>query len=210
MSCRRFGSVAAGWTVASEYLSKDSVVWSAGIGEDITFDLAIAEEWGLAIDAFDPTPRALAWVAKQNVPNYYRVHKFGFAGEDGEAVFTPPANPNFVSHRLVNLSERLPSDRSIPGFIAEVRTLDTLASLLLQKHVDLLKMDIEGAEYAVIENMRPGGLLPFQLLIEFHHRFEEFGICRTINAVAKLRQLGYRLFHVSPSGEEYAFLHIAE
>jgi hypothetical protein len=92
------------------------------------------------------------------------------------------------------------------GVRGEVRRLGTLAAMLGQSRVDLLKMDIEGAEYGVIDDLALQPLLPRQLLVEFHHRFPSIGIGRTRAAVATLRSLGYRLFHVSPNGEEYAFL----
>ncbi|GIS18490.1 MAG: hypothetical protein CM15mP120_04060 [Pseudomonadota bacterium] len=36
-------------------------------------------------------------------------------------------------------------------------------------HLDVLKMDIEGAEYAVLDDMLQSNILPDQLLVEFHH-----------------------------------------
>ena len=155
----------------------------------------------MPIDAFDPTPRSLAWVRAQPLPAAYRVHPYGLADRDGQVSFRPPVDPRHVSHAMI---PDAPADgASVSG---EVRRLGTLASLLGQERIDLLKMDIEGAEYCVIDDLAPQPLLPEQLLIEFHHRFPSVGIGSTQAAVATLRSLGYRLFHVSPNGEEYAFL----
>lgn len=201
VATRRFGSPTAGWTVASERLSSRSVVWCIGIGEDISFDLALHDAYGMPIEAFDPTPRSLAWVRQQSLPAAYRVHPYGLADRDEEVSFRPPVDPRHVSHSMV------------PGAVADgtctkgqVRRLGTLAAMLGQTRIDLLKMDIEGAEYGVIDDLGHQPLLPEQLLVEFHHRFPAVGIGRTRAAVATLRFLGYRLFHVSPNGEEYAFL----
>jgi FkbM family methyltransferase len=205
VATRRFGSATAGWTVACERLSSRSVVWCVGIGEDISFDLAIHAAYGMPIDAFDPTPRSLAWVRMQPLPAGYRVHPYGLADRDGEVSFRPPADPRHVSHTLVD-------DAAASGTVVrgEVRRLGTIAALLGHSSIDLMKMDIEGAEYGVIDDLDRQPILPRQLLVEFHHRFPSIGIGRTRDAVATLRSLGYRLFHVSPNGEEYAFLLDAE
>ena len=49
----------------------------------------------------------------------------------------------------------------------EVKTLETIMTQLGHKHIDVLKMDIEGAEYDVIENILSAQLLITQILIEF-------------------------------------------
>lgn len=201
VATRRFGSPTAGWTVATERLASRSVVWCVGIGEDISFDLALQHAFGMPIDAFDPTPRALAWVRGQPLPAAYRVHPYGLADRDGRVAFRPPVDSRHVSHAMI--PDAAADGACISG---EVRRLGTLAALLGQERIDLLKMDIEGAEYGVIDDLARQPLLPEQLLVEFHHRFSALGIGRTKTAVATLRSLGYRLFHVSPNGEEYAFL----
>jgi len=45
------------------------------------------------------------------------------------------------------------------------------------------------------------------LCIEFHHRMYSIPNQTTIDAVDRLRAAGYRLFYVSPSGQEYGFAH---
>ena len=75
-------------------------------------------------------------------------------------------------------------------------------------HIDLLKMDIEGAEYEVLDEILRHELPVRQILVEFHHRFPGIGIGRTLDTVKRLRDAGYKLFHVSPWCEEFAFLKI--
>jgi hypothetical protein len=71
---------------------------------------------------------------------------------------------------------------------------------------DLLRMDIEGAEYAVLDDMLATGILPRQLLVEFHHRFPQVGLGATRRAIAGLRAAGYRIAAVSDTGREVTFL----
>ena len=72
--------------------------------------------------------------------------------------------------------------------------------------LDILKMDIEGAEYAVLHNVLENSIPVTQLCVEFHHRWREIGVSRTREAISALRARGYRIFHISDSGEEYSFL----
>jgi len=37
-------------------------------------------------------------------------------------------------------------------------------------------MDIEGAEYEVIDDLIASGIRPKQILVEFHHRFKNVGV----------------------------------
>ena len=73
-------------------------------------------------------------------------------------------------------------------------------------HIDLMKMDVEGAEYAVIDSLVESTVRPRQLLVEFHHRFESIGLHKTKAAVEALRGAGYDLVYITDSGEEYSFL----
>lgn len=77
---------------------------------------------------------------------------------------------------------------------------------LSQYLIDLLKMVIEGAEYAVIDNLRAYGIRPGQIRIKFHHRFPVVGVAKTKTSVAQRRAMDYTLFHISDSGEMFNFV----
>ena len=87
-----------------------------------------------------------------------------------------------------------------------MKRLTTVMKELGHERIDLLKLDIEGAEYGVIEDMQSSGILPKQLLVEFHHRFEEVGTKKTEEALARLKSMGYSLVHVTDTGEEYTLV----
>jgi hypothetical protein len=71
---------------------------------------------------------------------------------------------------------------------------------------DVVKMDIEGAEYAVLPDLLGSGFRPDQILVEFHHRWREVGARRTREALDLLARHGYRIADVSDTGMEYALL----
>ena len=72
--------------------------------------------------------------------------------------------------------------------------------------IDLLKLDVEGAEHEVLDDMLASSVRPRQLLVEYHHRFEQVGVDKTRESISKLRQAGYRLFAISPRREEFSFI----
>jgi FkbM family methyltransferase len=162
--------------------------------------LALIARFGVTVHAFDPTPRTLQWINAQTLPPRFVFHPWGVAAHDGTGRFSPPHNPGHISHSLI---ER---DTPWPAIEVPVRRLATLLGLLGHESIDLLKMDIEGAEYEVIDDLLSSGVAVDQLLIEFHHRWPEVGIDKTRKAIRQLHDAGYRIFTSSASGEEYGFL----
>jgi FkbM family methyltransferase len=207
LHCRteRFGSDYGGWEVAVDGLDHRSIVYSFGIGEDVTFDLALIERFGLTVHAFDPTPRSLRWTREQRLPASLVVHDYGIAARDGAYGFFPPANPDHVSHTILGGASTGGNAIMVP-----MKRLDTIMRELGHDRVDLLKLDIEGAEYEVIEALELSATRPRQILVEFHHRFPGAGIAKTKAALSALRRTGYRLFAASRSGEEYGFVLLAQ
>src|SRR5207237_27812 len=59
MRTTRLGSEYGGVHVPVQLLTDKSIVYSAGVGEDVTFDLALIEAVGCDIWALDPTPRSI-------------------------------------------------------------------------------------------------------------------------------------------------------
>jgi len=197
----RLGSDYGGWTLCPDNIGAKSVIYSVGIGEDITFDLAVISTYGCPVFAFDPTPRSIEWLKKQELPSLFRSFGLGLAGYDGEATFFPPENPEFVSHTMLGRPETKSS-----AIIVPVKKLASIMRDLGHDRIDLLKMDIEGAEYDVIDDILSADLNVGQILVEFHHFISGIGIFRTIRSTIKLILTGYKLFAISKNGNEYSFI----
>jgi len=190
------------WFLCPDNLGPTSIVYSLGIGRDITFDRSIMARFGVRVHAFDPTPSALAWLSTQSLPAEFIPLPVGIAAHDGTAQFTPPDDPLNPS-----FAYQSPSSAAATATVTcEVRRLSTLMRELGHTRIDLVKMDIEGAEYEVIEDLTSRGVSVRQLLVEFHHRKPGIGPARTRAAVAQLRRAGFHLFHQSLSGQEMAFI----
>ncbi len=200
----RFGSLHGGWDVAIGQIDENSIVYACGVGEDASFDIALIERFHLTVHAFDPTPKSIEWVKRQNFPTNFILHKYGIATYDGYATFNPPENSDHVSHTILDRPETRKKSITVP-----VRKLSTIMKALGHSHIDILKMDIEGAEYGVIEDIENSDIHPKQILVEFHHRFSNVGIKKTREAIEKLRKMGYGLFSISATGEEFCFIRIS-
>ena len=87
--------------------------------------------------------------------------------------------------------------------------LGTILKMLGHSCIDLLKMDIEGAEYDVLADLLTQRIPVKQILVEFHHRWPQIGVDKTRQAIHALNAAGYKIFSVSPGGEEYSFLYLS-
>ncbi|NJK52375.1 MAG: FkbM family methyltransferase [Leptolyngbyaceae cyanobacterium SU_3_3] len=145
----RVGSEYGGWDVAVDHISPNSVIYSVGVGQDISFDLEMMKRFGVTVHAFDPTPKSIDWVRQQNLSQPFIMHEYGLADFDGTVAFNPPENSQHVSHTLLSR----PSTQT-SAITVSVKCLETIMRELGHDRIDVLKMDIEGAEYQVIE--KPG------------------------------------------------------
>ena len=163
------------------------------------------QSYGLhVLYAFDPTPATISWLSDQHVPSEFKLFQYAIADYDGTAKFFPHDNPGFVAHSLIPRTATASQAVEV-----RVRTLPTVMLGLGHDHIDLLKMDIEGAEYGVINHLIFESVDVRQLLVEFHHHdrhTDGMSFERTKEAVQGLKRAGFRIFHVTPRGEEYSFI----
>jgi len=156
------GSRYGGWTVPNRSFSPESICYCVGVGEDISFDLELIRHFGSRVFAFDPTPRAVSFVAGQQVlPAPFKFMAVGLWSADTTMRFYEPKNPSHLSHSIVNLK------RTQKYFEAPCRRLSSLMKELGHQRLDLLKLDIEGAEYQVINSIVEDAIPIRVLCVEF-------------------------------------------
>jgi FkbM family methyltransferase len=187
------------WVVPDNLLNKDSIVYSIGIGEDISFDLDVIRHFGCQIFAYDPTPDAIAYIMRIEPDPRFIFHPIGLAAVDGVTPFAGSQGSD-VSHTLPH------HDNDFLHYQSElpVNRIETLMFNNDHHHIDLLKMDIEGFEYAVLDDMVSSKISPRCIILEFHH-FQRRDPESTKRAVRALIEVGYQLFWVSDLGAEYGF-----
>lgn len=155
----RAGDQYGGWHICESALllgsknarssKSQALVYSFGLGTDTSFDEGIIKKYGAVVHGFDPTPGSIKYVAERapHLPDcYFALHPFGLNHKDGEIKLYPPENPEHISHNQVPREGVKPVE-------ATLLRLATAMQLLGHRHVHILKIDVEGAEFAVLEDL---------------------------------------------------------
>jgi FkbM family methyltransferase len=188
-----------------------------GAGEDISFDLSLQRRFGCEIILVDPTPRAIEHFIKiqaayrsgasvgvnNSTSRIYDLRGVDFSKirfiplavwcERAKVKFWVPFNSNHVSHSITNYqhtSKHIEVDAdTLDGIMRRTNTS--------RSQVTLIKLDIEGAEYSVINWMCDHHFLPRQILVEFDEmNFPGFYTRGKVKqTVSRLLQCGYELVH---------------
>jgi FkbM family methyltransferase len=210
----RIGTTYGGWSIPVNLLNSDSVCYLAGAGEDISFDVGIVNKYNSRVYILDPTPRAYSHYELliqntqkglntniNNEPDQWydllpdnrdklNFLKIGLWSGSGEIKFFEPKNSSHVSHSALNLQN------TQKYFIGKVKKLSELMKELNHDYLDLLKIDIEGAEYEVIKSIIQDKIQIKVICVEFdeaNHRLDNKYLLRIITSLKALFRAGYRI-----------------
>lgn len=177
------------WTVLVGPLNADSVVYSGGVGKDITFELALIARIGCTIHLFDPSDTGLATMARrENQSAKICFHPLGLAATSGMFGFAAPFNPAEGSFFL--------SDKVTEGdTYFRCESLKDAMLRLGHTKIDLLKIDIEGSEYGVIDQIYRSHIDIDQICVEFHPKLYGRRGSEHQRAFSQLKKLGYAMIH---------------
>ncbi len=196
-----------GWWFTPEGLTADSIVYSLGVGDDIDFDLAVIEKYGVQVHAFDPTPSSIDMLDATDLPQQFAFHPWAVSASDGGLSLYPhlrkDGTKSDIMYTMIAEEETVDDAIEVPAY-----SLSTISEKLGHERSDLMKMDIEGAEYEVLDGLLSSSIKPTQLLVEFHHRFPGIGLEKTADIIERLRGAGYKIFAISEIGREVSFLRL--
>jgi FkbM family methyltransferase len=187
------GSKYGGWYFVDRQSLSNSWVISCGVGTDISFDIELMQKYQTKIIFVDPTPEAISHMnsvmnslgsvkkesynqhGKQNIAsynlsnldinNFFLENRAIYHTNNKNIKFYEPRNPDHVSHSISNWQNNYSDSTS---FI-KVTTVN-LPSIIKKysiNNIEILKLDIEGAEYSVLKNMIKNRIYPNQILVEF-------------------------------------------
>jgi FkbM family methyltransferase len=192
----KIGTAYGGWVVPTALIDSTWRVYSGGVGEDVSFDLGLIERFGCDVVALDPTPRAIAFAQPIAAREpHFRFLPVGLWSSDTVQRFFAPRDPTHVSHSVMNLQGT--SD----WFEAQCRTIQSVMTELGDTSIDLLKLDIEGAEHAVLASVLGSGIRPKVVCFEVDQPVGPLRLLRTMRLV---RDHGYDL--VAIDGWNFTFL----
>ena len=185
----RLGTQYGGWKIPiNSVITEDSIIYSVGVGEDISFDIALVDKYNCNIFLIDPTAKSIEHFNEFKLfsndqtfkftgniqPDYYSKIKnkkynlnkmhyidIGVWNEKSSLKFYKQSNENYVSQSLI------PHMFTDNYDIVNVDTIKNIMDQHNHSHIDLLKLDIEGAEIDVLNNMLDNLIFPTYLCIEF-------------------------------------------
>lgn len=179
---QRFGEGHAAWYARADS-AKDTIAYCGGVGQDATFDFALADRLRMDVHSFDPTPGSIAYMAREN-RGRVQFHPWGMLDRDDIIRFYAPTDrrhANWFAENLHGTSE---------FFEAEVYSIASIMRKLGHDRIDLLKIDIEGSWHRVLSGMLDAGIRPPTVCVEFDSP-APLGRVRPI--VRRLQQAGYAL-----------------
>lgn len=141
-------------------LNSHSVVYSLGVLNETSFDEAISEIFGCSVHLFDPSIIATRHIKKLNNPAF-KFQQLGIWHEDTELTFSTPVyggSPSTIFNH--------------PGrqFVAKCETLPNVMKSLTHPKIDVLKLDVEGAERIILSHALDNHIYPDQVVVEFERK----------------------------------------
>ena len=211
----RWGSAYGGWFFDRHRLVSQSIVYSIGLGTDISFDLMLIKILRCHVHGFDNTPASTRYLQRQQLPKRFHWHRYLLGVSDQNLTLQLP-----VGHGASYAVDGVGSARGFKqntSHTARALQLRSMMTRLNHSRIDLLKIDIEAFEFHVFNAMLldstdqrpPVTRLPAcQLLLEFHSRLNPRGYQAKADVLLELQSLGFTLLHntVRASGADDALL----
>jgi FkbM family methyltransferase len=184
------GDEHSGWVISVN--PPPEVIYCAGVGLGISFEQELAKTCPRPVVVLDPSPTGIATVAKTDMRNIEFL-PVGLAAHAGAIRFSLPKNPAEGSYSVVQ--------DGIETTSFECCDLPSVMEREGDSHIDLLKMDIEGFEYDIVNRFLDEQVPVRQICVEFH---EWLRPGQTIKTIARLYRAGYRIIHKRRG--DYTFL----
>lgn len=184
----KLGTEYGGWIIPQNInLNENSIIYSGGVGEDISFDLLISHKYNSNIFLIDPTDKSKKHFKESEIyfkngspflgniqkdyydvinklePNFDKITYVdkGLWSKNDRLKFYRQTNIDYVSQSLIT---------NMFGNTYDIVEVDTIKNIMINykhTHIDLLKLDIEGAEIEVLNNMLNDNIYPNVICVEF-------------------------------------------
>jgi len=210
----------------------NSTIISAGVGEDISFDIEFINLFKSKVVLVDPTPRAvdhldevimslgqsktddyiqgglqkitsynLEQITKENLV-FYENALWRKSGKILKFYF--PENDKYVSNTLIKKTFINTKPKYINVLSTDVKEIIEKEKI---KELNLIKIDIEGAEINVISSMLRNKIYPVQILLEIDYikRDTIYSIIKTMMFIQKILNNGYKLIKIN-NYDNYLFV----
>lgn len=196
----RLGTRYGGWWLDARPVRNDPLLVDCGLGLDMSFPAAFLARFGGRVVGVDPNPRSVAYCEAHKPPGMEILQRAMWCEPGRRLEFHLPRAADALPKGADAVSGSLLASHSYAGG-GTIEVLTTsLAEVLARTNrnaCDVLKLDIEGAEYDVLEALCASGEIrrAGQVLVEFHHDWTEHPYAHTIAAIDAMRRCGFALMH---------------
>ena len=164
------GTDYGGYPILKNHLNENSVCYCAGAARDISFEEGLTGLYNPEILIFEPTPEHFEFVegkleGKTLDKTKTKAFQIGIDGDNTEMEFySGGGSDSWSSYKNV---ERL-SKTSDKRIKVQMKKLSTLMEENNHSKIDVLKIDIEGSEYGVIDDIIENNLDIDMIAVEMH------------------------------------------
>lgn len=180
--------IIGGKLLCLDLIPDGSTIISGGVGNDVSFELELIKRKNVEVVGVDPTSTADQYIEMRKRRDPLLEEKYMYLKKALSATSEPIKLFFGDDDGMSSVSSKHRDAAKANYFIAEAVTVEELLSSY--KNVSYLKIDIEGAEYAILNKLEHINVP--QVSIEFHHHCsDEYTLPETIALIEKLQKMGY-------------------
>ena len=184
-----------------DLIKQNSIIYTFGVGESISFEEILSNRFKCKIFCYDPTSLAINYMEKKKYnKNLIFFKDYGIWDEDKKVKFYHQSQND--SHNtggsITNLFESETYD------LLQCYKLKTLMDQNKHSKIDVLKLDIEGAAFEVLNNLINDKIYPKQIVVEFEYSEDDiidnkkFKIWtnRLTNLLNRMKKIDYKCYYL--------------
>lgn len=228
LTIKHVGTIYGGYDICIDKINSPIII-SCGLGEDASFDVEMINQYNAKVISVDPTPKSVQYfdlinknfgegkkknydesgkleinsydLKKVNKYNFIFINKAIWSKINQEIKLFYPKNKNFVSLSINKKNSYQTED----FFVSKTTTIHEIKNNQKLNKIDILKLDIEGAELEVIKSLLTShekNILPEQLIVEFDiRRRPNFNSFFKLKKIHRDLEKFYDLIYINKKGD---------
>lgn len=172
-----------------------SVIVDVGCGFDADFSESMINKYGLKAFGIDPTlkHKESLDILSKKMNGRFSHRLIAVSSVDGKIIFNE--SENNVSGSILKDHKNVKNDK-IKKYEVDSVSLSKLPEHLDLPKIEYIKLDLEGAEYELINNLKKSDLEKYeQIFVEFHHHcVPGYTPKKTLECVRKVASYGFKYY----------------
>ena len=168
------------------------IIIDVGCGFEAEFSMHMIKRFNLKSIGIDPTKKHFNSLKKLegNTGGKFKHYDLAISVNTGEILFNESESNE--SGSILSEHKNVRKDK-IKTYSVKTFSLADLPLYLDIDEIKYLKLDVEGAEYEIIKNLKKEDLDKYnQIFIEFHHHCTDYSVKDTLDSVRKMTALGFK------------------